>query len=204
MAKIMNVDYEAIPAQAKSMRTNGQSLNTELTKAYKSISDMHSNWYGKRYNELVKSFNSIIPQINELLELVVGDIPYALETVANNYSQADKGSNVTSATKTSPKKITNLSTPNDVGMKFITTSVESTQKSVSTNFKNAKDKMNTIESAFNKIKWQSEASDAFKTKFKKLKSDIVTAFEDIDTQFKKLMTQALNDVQSAEKSNTVS
>lgn len=203
MAKIMNVDYEDIPAQAKKMREDGQTLNKEITSAYKSISDMHSDWYGKRYNELVKSFNGIVSQINELLDLVVGDIPYTLETVANNYSQADKGSNVTSAIKTSPKKVTNLTMHNDVGMKFITSSVESTQKNVSSNFRNAKEKMNSIESTYNKIKWQSDAADAFKTKFKKLKTNIITAFEDINTQFKTLMTQALNDVQNAEKANTV-
>ena len=203
MAKIQNVDYEAIPAQAKQMRTEGQSLNSELTKAYKSIGEMHSNWYGKRYNELVKAFNNIIPQLNEMLDLVVGDFPYALETVANNYAQADKGSKVTSANKTAPNKITNVSISNDVGMKFITTSVEATQKSVSTNFQNAVTKMNSIESAYNRINWSSEAADAFKTKFKKLKGDIIKAFEDINTQFKKLMSEALSDVQSAEQSNTV-
>ena len=108
MARIMNVDYEAIPGKAQQMRSQGEELNTELTTAYQSITDMHNAWYGKRYNELVKSFNNIIPQINEMLQLVVGDIPFALETVANNYSQADKGSNVTSANNTAPKKISNF------------------------------------------------------------------------------------------------
>lgn len=203
MAKIQNVNYEAIPAQAKQMRAQGESLNSELTKAYKSIADMHTNWYGKRYNELVKSFNNIIPQINELLELVVGEIPYTLETVANNYAQADRGSNVTSASKSAPKKITNLTLSNDVGMKFLTSEVQTTQQNVSNNFSNAKDKMNAVESAYNRIEWQSEASDAFKAKFTKLKSSIISAFDEINTQFKQLMSQALNDVQSAESANTV-
>ncbi len=64
--------------------------------------------------------------------------------------------------KTSPKKITNLTIHNDVGMKFVTSNVESVQKSVSTNFKNAKDQMNKIQAEYTKkIKWQSEASEAF-------------------------------------------
>ena len=50
MAKIQNVDYEAMPKQAKQMRSYGQQLNTQMTNAYKSIEDMHSSWYGKRYN----------------------------------------------------------------------------------------------------------------------------------------------------------
>ena len=54
---------------------------------------------------------------------MVTDIPSALETVANNYSQADKGSNVTSVSKEGPKKITTISQSNDVGMKFLTSEV---------------------------------------------------------------------------------
>ena len=64
MAKIMNVDYEAIPGQAKQIRATAKQLNSEMTKAYNSIAEMHNSWYGKRYNELVKSnvikYNSLI------------------------------------------------------------------------------------------------------------------------------------------------
>lgn len=203
MANITNVDYAAIPAQAQQMRTLGQELNRELTTAYQSIANMHNCWYGKRYNELVKEFNNIIPQINELLELVVGEIPFTLETIANNYSQADQGSNVTSAAKTAPNKITDLAISNDVGMKFVTSEVESVKTNVSNNFKKSKDKMNTIESAYGRIQWQSEAAEAFSSKFKKLKADIVTAFENIDSQFTNLMNQTLSDIQSTENANTV-
>lgn len=203
MAKIMKVDYEAIPGQAQQMRSQGEELNTELTTAYQSIADMHNAWYGKRYNELVKSFNNIIPQINDLLQLVVGDIPFALETVANNYSQADTGSNVTSANNTAPKKISNLTVSNDVGMKFLTSEVSSTQTKVSKNFENAVEKMNAIESTYSQVQWQSEASEAFLAKFQKLKTEIVKAFIDIKTQFTQLMNQAQEDVQSAESANTV-
>lgn len=35
MAKIMNVDYEAMPNQAKQMRAQGKELNNELVGAYK-------------------------------------------------------------------------------------------------------------------------------------------------------------------------
>ena len=203
MAKIQNVDYEAMPRNAKQMRNLGKQLNTEVTNAYKSIENMHSSWYGKRYNELVKHFNNMIPQINEMLQLVVTDIPVTLEKVANNYSQADRGSNATTVDNTAPKKITNIKIQNDVGMKFITQNVENTQTSVSKNFKNAKDQMNKISTEYNKVKWTSEASEAFKTKFNKLKTEITKSFEDIEQTFSKLMNQAKEDVQKSETANTV-
>ena len=203
MANILNVDYEAIPAIARQIRAHAQELNTEMESVYTSIAEMHNSWYGVRYNSLVKDFNNMMPEVNELLDLVVGDIPYVLETIANNYSQADKGSNVTSAAKTPPKKVTTLATPNDVGMKFLTNEVTATKEKVSTNFKNAKEKMNMIESTYNRINWSSEASEAFKVKFTKLKNNIVAAFENIEVQFTKLMAQTLEDVQTAENANTV-
>lgn len=203
MAKIQNVDYEAMPRNAKQMRSFGQQLNTEVTNAYNSVRDMRSSWYGKRYNELVKHFNNMIPQINEMLQLVVTDIPVTLEKVANNYSQADRGSNATTVENTTPRKITNIEIHNDVGMKFITANVQQVQTKVSNNFKNAKDQMNKISTEYNKVKWTSEASEAFKTKFNKLKTEITKSFEDIEQTFSKLMNQAKEDVQKSETANTV-
>lgn len=202
MAKIMNVDYEAIPGQAKQIRGTAKQLNAEMTKAYNSVQEMHNSWYGNRYNELVKAFNEMIPQLNDMLTLVVTEIPFALETIANNYSQADKGANVTAASNEAPNKIANIPVSNDVGMRFITSEVASTQSQVSTNFNTARDQMNKIESIYGTISWSSEAADAFRTKFTKLKSNIVSSFENIDSQFKKLMLQAQQDVENAETSNT--
>lgn len=203
MAKIMTVDYEAIPGQARQMRQNGLELNNELTVAYESITQMHSNWYGKRYNALVTEFNKIIPQLNELLVLVVGQIPFTLETVANNYSQADRGQNATSAVNEAPKKIAEINLSTDVGMKFLTSEVTSTQESVSSNFSKAVELMNTIESIYNSITWQSEAADAFKAQFTKLKNQIVQSFEDLKSQFTTLMNQTKDDIQATENANTV-
>ena len=119
MARIDHVDYEAMPRQAKAMREYALELNSELRAAYTNIGEMHNSWYGVRYNELVKDFNELIPQINDLLKLVVTEIPFAVETVANNYAQADKGQNVTSAEETSANNIENLPITNDVGMRFM-------------------------------------------------------------------------------------
>ena len=205
MAKLLNVNYEALPGQAGQMRSHGQELNKELTTAYQNITDMHNVWYGVRYTSLVKEFNNIIPQLNELLDLVVGEIPFALETIANNYSQADRGSNITSAQKTAPNKITDIPEhADDAGkMRFITADVESVQSQVTANLDNAKSKMDTIESVYGQIQWESEAADAFRSTFTRLKSQIVTSFENIKTQFAKLMSQAQEDVNASETGNTV-
>ena len=203
-ADIVNVDYAALPGKAEQMRSYAQELNTELTKAYQKITDMHNVWYGERYNSLVKEFNNIIPQLNELLNLVVGEIPFALETIANNYSQVDRGSNVTSAQQTAPTKITEIPVHDDTGkLRFIAADVETVKSEVTTKLDNAKSKMDTIETTYNQIQWESEAADAFRSTFTRLKSQIVTSFDNIKTQFANLMTQAQQDANAAETGNTV-
>jgi len=203
MAKISTVDYAAIPGHASAMRTLGQNLNSEITKAYESVKAMSNNWYGVRYNALIKNFNDLIPEINKMLTLVVTDIPYTLETVANNYSQADQGKNVVNASQTSPKKIQNIPTSSKVGLKFMTESVKGTQTSVQGNFEKAISKMNEIEARFKKITWTSDAATSFQKEFSKLKKAISDAFTEIKKQFKTLMDQTISDIEKAETSNTM-
>ena len=203
MARIDHVDYEAMPRQAKAMREYALELNNELRTAYSNVGEMHNSWYGVRYNELVKDFNELIPQINDLLKLVVTEIPFAVETVANNYAQADKGQNVTSAEETSANNIENLPITNDVGMRFMTAEVANTQRSVSEKFDASKELMNKIEAEYNRVEWQSEASESFKARFNKLKNDILMAFDNINNEFSKLMTQTQQDIETTEKANTV-
>ena len=139
MAQIMNVDYEAMPNQAKQMREYAKELNSTLKVAYSNVQEMHNSWYGMRYNELVKDFNELSPKLNKLLDLVVKEIPFALETIANNYAQADRGQNVTSAEETVPNIIEELPIMNDVGMRFITNDVANTQRIISEKFETSKE-----------------------------------------------------------------
>jgi len=118
-------------------------------------------------------------------------------------SRADQGTNVTSATNTPPNRIVDLAISNDIGMKFVTSEVETVKNNVSTNFKNAESKMNSIDAVYKRVDWKSEAADAFYTKFTKLKGEILAAFENIDAQFTKLMNETLSDIQNTENANTV-
>ena len=203
MAKIQTVDYEKMPSQAKQMRAEGKALNTEMTKAYKSIADMHSSWYGKRYNELVKSFNEIIPQLNDILSLVVTEIPSTLEKVANNYSQEDRGENVTSVSNEECDRITEIAQSNDVGMRFMASNVENTKNQVKSNFENANADLNEIQSIFSRVNWESDAATAFKERFNSLKNQISQSFENLNNEFTKQVTDTINDMATTESANTV-
>lgn len=199
----INVNYEAIPAKTESMREDATRLNSEITAAYESVAEMHNYWHGKRYNALVAEFNKMTDAINDMLELVVGEIPSALNTIANNYSQADTGAKVATAAKESPRKIASLTVFEDVGMKFVSEQVTTIQGSVSKNFKNSIDLINSFESKFNQVDWQGVAAESFRAKFNKLKGEIVKAFENINSQFTNAMEQTKNDFASTENANNI-
>lgn len=201
--RIQTVDYERMPQQANEMREEAKVLNKEMTLAYKSIDDMRKCWYGKRYNELVEVFNQMQPSLNKMLALVVTAIPSTLETIANNYSQVDRGQNIAAVNDETPNKIENIAESNEIGMRFLTAEVNEVKQKVSTNFTNAKELMDSIENIYSKVVWESEASESFKATFTSLKNEIVTSFENTNAQFKKLMEQAEQDIAKAEKANTV-
>lgn len=203
MALIENVDYLSIPAKANEMREKGRSLNLEITNAYKSVTEMHEFWYGTRYNELVKAFNRMIPGLNDLLKLVVTDIPVTLETIANNYSQVDRGTVATAVNDELPKNIVEIPVIQDVGMRFLTASVTEEKARVQANFEKAKELMNEIEAKYNLINWKSEASESFKKRFTQLKNQIVVSLDETNLQFAKLMEQTQQDIQKAENANNV-
>lgn len=199
---ITSVDYKSIPGKANQMRADGQALNKELTTAYTSIQNMSADWYGKRYNTLVESFNKMTIMLNEMLKLVVSEIPDVLNTVASNYARVD-GDSISAGGKTTPKNIINIRKSNAVGMKFIENKVEATKSNVERNFQKAIDSMNKIESTYKSINWKSDAATAFEKHFKTLKQKITTSFEDIKKQFTTLMNQTISDMTSTEKANTV-
>ena len=87
MPNLQNVDYRKMPAHAKAIREKGKELNGKLRLIYQKVADMHADWYGQRYAALIDQFNKLYPSLNEMLKLVYTEIPYVLETIANNYAK---------------------------------------------------------------------------------------------------------------------
>lgn len=203
MANIADADYEQMAKVAKEMREGAVELNTELKNAYAKVEEMHNSWYGVRYNELVKIFNEMEPQLNELLKLIVTDIPFSMETIANTYSNADRFQNVISAEETNANLISALPITNDVGMRFVSGDVNNAQRTISEGFNKTKDLMSKVRAQLDNVSWRSEAADTYRLKMKELEDKINSAFDNINTQFVRLMNQTQQDIENAEKSNTV-
>lgn len=201
-ARIETVDYEKMAKDAEKMRARGKDLNTEITSAYTSLREMKKSWHGIRYNELVKAFNKIIPSLDQLLTLVVTELPYALECFASNYAVTDRGKGIPSS-RLPAKKLPAVELSNEVGLRFMANDVRAIKQSISKNFDMAKKDMDDIERIYKQINWKSEAADEFRTKFTKLKASIVESFNDIEKKFSNLMQLALKDMETSERLNTL-
>ena len=203
MAQVDVVDYEKMPTYAKQIRSYGQSLNAEITAAYKSIVQLHDYWYGVRYGKLLNSFINMVPDINKILKLVVSDIPDSLEQIASNYSLVDSGKKI-ALNPASPKLVsTTMAVPKDVGMRYKSDKVSEIKSTISSNFKNAIKKMEDISTSYSRITWKSTSSDAFGKEFAKLKNNIVSSFNSINKEFTTLMNAAEADMKAAEANNTI-
>lgn len=206
MTNIENVNYQTLANNAKVIREDAVLFNAKATSVYNKIKEMHSVWYGTQFEELVKKFQNIIPQLNNILDLVVGDIPYSLEMVANNYSQSDKGINITSAEKTMPIKIEDFPQytegQNNL-MRCISGEVENYQTQITTNLDEIMAKMDDIQRTFASTPWESDASEKYSATLTNLKNEIVESFDNIKSQFTNLMNQTLSAIQAAETGNTL-
>lgn len=203
MSRIRKVNYGEMAVQAKKIREDGKQLNDQIVKAYAYLSEMHEFWYGKRYNKLVMAFNNMVPQLNEMLSLVVYKLPYSLELISNNYSMVDRKQKETVEIDEEPNRIKEIEITNDPGLRFLSDQVISIQQKISKCFEIAKDQMNEIEIEYKRILWESESADIFEEKFSEIKEKITAFFANINTEFKNLMQQTEDDLEKAEKINNV-
>ena len=202
MANINEVNYEEIPGKANEMQQEGVQLNAELSAAWNRVNDLRSTWHGLRYNTLISYFNNITDEVNELLDLVICKIPETLGIVAKNYASVE-GTSVAAVGAGSVTMIETLSESDTSTMAYNSGNASDVQSTVSSNFSNAENYMNSIESIFSSINWESDASETFRQKFKSLKSQIIDALTNINTQFTNLMQAAQTDIESAESANTI-
>ena len=202
-ARIDEVDYQGFPRVAKGMRDDAVKMNKEITELYNTLKEMKKDWYGPRYDELVKGFNKMIPDFDNMLKLTVTKVPFTLETIANNYAKVDMGKAVTTAIEKATKKIANVALSAKKTLRFEDNDVDAKRKKMEKNLDKVNDLMNSIEAKYNKINWKSDASDEFKKTFKSLKTNIVKNTTAIKKDFKKLMDQSAEDMRKAEQANKV-
>lgn len=202
MPRIEVVDYKELQRSAGTIREGGSALMNIMQQAFGKIGAMSSAWYGKRYNMLVDEFNKAIPALNEISQLTMVDFPNALDTIAVNYARADMEELSLNQSDVSTK-VNEIQHGQSVGLRFVTSEVESVHAEVKSFFVNAVEKLNDIESVCNSLSWTSEAQEAFIAKFKSLKEQIAQSFDTIINAFNTLVDGAKSDMASAESANTI-
>lgn len=200
MANIYQADYSSIPKIAKTIRELGLEMNTAFEKIYKKVENLRKYWYGSKYNKLVSMFNELAENVNEMLKMVVTDIPTSLGTVAYNYAVADHFA-LAKAQVTKPRKIGQIEKANQKQARFKTTEVETVRKNIESQFNQIQSKMNEIEKIYSKLSWISDASKTHFNKFSKLKTTILKNIDSIKSSFTKFVKEASASFEQAENAN---
>lgn len=203
MGVSVKVDYDEIPIESKSIRGYAKEINSNLIEVYKEVADMHAHWYGKRYNELVEKFNNLVPQLNQFLELIVGEVPCMYEKIANNFSEVDINQNVTTSQEEPVIKLTENPIINDVGMRYIEEEVTVAEKSIVSILHDTIDTMEIINRTVSQMELVCDGAEEFNSQFSKLTDTFKQVLNNIETQFNMLMEQDRNLMKEAEKDSTV-
>lgn len=203
MVEIQRVNYEEMPRNAQEIRECARALNDELISAYDKVNAMRQDWFGNRYNLLAQSFNNLIPNFHSMLDFAVTKLPDNIETIANNYSLADKGQVATPVRSEARKNIPEISPNTETDLRFMETAVDGKRDEISKNFTNARQQMNQIATAYSKIVWTSKAADTFLDEFTKIKNQIETMIDDINKEFVQRMQETKEDHRRAEEGNTI-
>lgn len=203
MGVSVKVDYDEIPIESKSIRGYAKEINSNLIEVYKEVADMHAHWYGKRYNELVEKFNNLVPQLNQFLELIVGEVPCMYEKIANNFSEVDINQNVTTSQEEPVIKLTVNPIINDVGMRYIEEEVTVAEKSIVSILHDTIDTMEIINRTVSQMELVCDGAEEFNSQFSKLTDTFKQVLNNIETQFNMLMEQDRNLMKEAEKDSTV-
>ena len=201
MGSQIEIDYENIPAQSKNIRGFAREINNKLLSVYGKIAEMHVCWYGKRYNELVTNFNELVPQFNQFLDVIVGEVPYMFERIANSISDVDVKYNVAVPQRESVQKIQLLPVIDDVGMRYISAEVDEINTNVVKLLQDAEDTMEGIKRIVEQIDIDCDGSAEFKNQFSRLSDAFQYTINNVEKQFSELMKQDKELMETAEKKN---
>lgn len=201
MGSQIEIDYENIPAQSKNIRGLAREINNKLLNVYGKIAEMHVCWYGKRYNELVTNFNELVPQFNQFVDVIVGEVPYMFEKIANSISDVDVKYNVAVPQRESVQKIQLLPVIDDVGMRYISAEVDEINTNVVKMLQDAEDTMEGIKRIVEQINIDCDGSAEFKNQFSRLSDAFQYTINNVEKQFTELMKQDKELIETAEKKN---
>ena len=199
----VTVDYQGMSSAAQTMLTQAEDLNAQFVTAYQTVQSMNpSDWYGKRYDELVTYFNSQISIIkNQILIPVVTNIPTTAGTIANNYAAFNDTS--VQVPKGAPKDIPEIALSNNQNSHFVDDAVGTKQTTISNSLDNAVTSLGNMIKTFNSVEWSSAAADATRSTLNTVQTQIGEMVNGLKKQVSDSMNLSRQEATTTEQYNTV-
>ena len=196
--------FEEMSSLAGTVNSMGGDVRNYFKAAYTRLQNMSADWYGTRYNELMRSFNGELRNlVNQMIDLTEHIIPVEIEKIRNNYARVNGDALVNRIADVKPEQISEIPMSETASLHFDDAKVEEAKKEVLNNFMNADERVGDIKSSINSMSsWEGEASETFNRKINELQASINKAIEEIKTQFNSAMEAASKDYNLAENKNS--
>lgn len=92
MADIKEINYDQIINGASKIANFANEMQNSVKEAFQKIETMSNDWFGNSYDKYIDFVNALIPQLNELFQKTVCDIPHELVAKAKSYASANQTS----------------------------------------------------------------------------------------------------------------
>lgn len=204
----IKANYQSFANYAGKIETAGNELYNLVNDSYKKLEELHNDdgWQGVRYVELVKSFNKITSDLNDIINDVSYGIPNALRTMGTNYGNFDTDS-FSSGSSSDAKKVSDIMEPQDSAIVFNESAVETAKSEVSSNFSDAKEKITiakeTIMDMNSNGDWAGDAYDKYAEKLTTYETKIHSSLDQLVSDYEQAMNNTIADANKTETANTV-
>lgn len=203
MGITLHAKYDDMSSKSADIKKWGEKLYNDLKECYKTVSDLHNTWKGKRYQDLVVEFNKMTENLNNILD-VTGDFATNIDQIGKNYKGADHSHDAAKAAKVDLGKLNNLDTANEFDfIDFNEDDATACYNKVGKYFENSGTYMDNIMSVINGLSWTGTAQEADVAKFKELTDKIKTQMSKLIDNFKAQINAAKNDIVTAENTNII-
>ena len=176
----------------------GEGIYNSMVTVYDTIENMHKNWHGERYYNVITTFNQLVEGVNSMID-AIGEVSVNLAKAVNNYVSADAGTIRASANPISGK-VSTMTIPNDEDIDFEPNAISADLATVNNKFTEIRNRIDEIESNINSMQWESAGADRFRSAFKDAKAKIEENMTTLNKEITKYIEESKEAYNKADNS----
>ena len=186
------VNYKNFSGHAGDIVSKAKAAYDAIVAAYKEVTNLctPAGWKGEYYDDLVESFNKLVPDFNSMFESVQYKIPSTIRNAAATFANFDLSSAEESTA--SAETLSNIAASGETALTWNEDAVTNAQTKVDENFEICKVNVKSIVEVVENMAsdWKGPAYEKILSVIQQYGSKISENLESLKNDFSKYMTQA--------------